>query len=236
MRILVGAAVLPALLLLWLVYRMDKIEKEPLGLLGKLFFLGILSVIPAIILEKIVGAILNTFHGGDGMRAFLDAFFCVALVEELCKYLALRIGSWRSPHFDHRFDGLLYSVFVAMGFAAVENLLYILRIGLSVAPVRALFSVPGHLAFGVAMGIQYTNEKTAVLAGDRQKSGTSRLLAVLLPLLLHGFFDFCLMSGSWLLSVVFFLFAVALDVYSFFSVRRMSRSDTPNSAGFRGVL
>ena len=236
MRILVGAAVLPALLLLWLVYRMDKIEKEPLSLLGKLFFFGILSVIPAILLEKLAGAVLDSYRGGDGMRAFLDAFFCTALVEEACKYAALRIGSWRSPSFDHRFDGLLYSVFVTMGFAAAENLLYVLRIGLSVAPVRAIFSIPGHLAFGISMGIQYTNEKTATLAGNRRGASASRFLALLLPILLHGFFDFCLMSGSWLLSAVFFLFAVALDVYSFFSVRRMSRSDAPNRAGYPGAL
>ena len=235
MRILVGAAVLPALLLLWLVYRMDKIEKEPLGLLAKLFFFGILSVIPAIILEKLAGSILESYRGGDGMRAFLDAFFCTALVEEICKYLAVRIGSWRSPSFDHRFDGLLYSVFVTMGFAAAENLLYVLRIGLSVAPVRAIFSIPGHLAFGIAMGIQYTNEKTSALAGNRHRASGCRVLALVLPILLHGFFDFCLMSGSWLLSAVFFLFAIALDVYSFFSVRRMSRSDAPNRAGCPGI-
>ena len=231
MRLLVGAAVIPALVLLYLVYRMDRIEKEPLRLLLKLFFFGVLSTLPAILLEKLADSVLERNPMGDTARAFFDAFLCTALVEEACKLAALRIGSWRSPHFDHRFDGLLYSVFVTMGFAAAENLLYVLRIGLSVAPARAIFSIPGHLAFGVAMGVQYTNAKTAALRGDAGRKSASMALALILPVLLHGFFDFCLMSGSWLLSAVFFLFAVALDVYSFFSVRRLSRSDGPIAGG-----
>ena len=73
-------------------------------------------------------------------------------IEEGVKYRVLLRRTWNEPHFNHRFDGVVYGVFVSLGFAAVENVLYVLTSGFSTAVVRAIFSIPGHAMFGVVMG------------------------------------------------------------------------------------
>ena len=83
----------------------------------------------------------------------LENFLAVALVEEACKRWVVLKFAWRSPAFDYRFDAVVYCVFAALGFAALENILYVAEYGFAVAVSRALLSVPGHCFFAVYMGL-----------------------------------------------------------------------------------
>lgn len=145
---LTGLALLPAIALVVWIYRQDKVEKEPRGLLWKIFLFGVLSVIPAMILEIIldeVFLVFMVFMDADTLcYVILDNFIGVALIEELCKMKAAKWAAWKHPAFNYKFDAIVYCVTSALGFAAIENVLYCLDGDMGTAVTRALLSVPSH--------------------------------------------------------------------------------------------
>ena len=126
MYFLIAAALLPAVLLLLYIYRKDCVEREPPRLLAKLLLFGVLSAVPAILLERLLGSMIDLLFGRGLLYTAVSNFIGVALVEEGCKLFFLKRGSWRHPAFDYRFDGIVYAVFVSLGFAGIENVLYVL--------------------------------------------------------------------------------------------------------------
>lgn len=228
MNFFLYAAVLPALILMVYVYSKDRVEKEPFGLLVLLAFWGAMSCFPAIVGETVTFYVLDMFmESGTVEYAFFEAFFCVALVEELCKYFFLQRHTWNSTHFNCSFDGIVYSVFVSLGFAALENVKYLFSYGPGVLISRALLSIPGHMTFSIFMGLYYSRARKCAAYGNVAGVSRNRTLALVVAVLLHGFYDFCLMSGSDLLYGFFFVFVVLLDVVSIRTVRRESAQDTP---------
>ena len=156
------AAVIPAVILLRYVYRHDTVEKEPPGLLLSLLLMGVVAALASGILERIAQGVLGVLvRPGSLLHTVLLAFLVVAVVEEGMKFLLLKWRSWHHPAFNYRFDGIVYAVFVSLGFAAYENILYVFSYGLSVARPRALLAIPGHMSFSVAMGIFYAGPNAA---------------------------------------------------------------------------
>ena len=216
------AALVPAAFLMVQVYRLDRIEKEPAGLLLKLVLFGALSGVVAGAIEGALTRVLDVTLGGDMLRLVLENFLAVALVEEACKRWVVLKFAWRHPAFDYRFDAVVYCVFSALGFAALENILYVAEYGFAVAVSRALLSVPGHCFFAVYMGIYLGQAKMVERAMQRyyielpDETPEQYLRASLLvPTLLHGFWDFSLSVGGWLMTVLFYLFVLAffIDAY-----------------------
>lgn len=165
---LTGLALLPAIALVVWIYRQDKVEKEPRGLLWKIFLFGVLSVIPAMILEIILDEVFLVFMDADTLcYVILDNFIGVALIEELCKMKAAKWAAWKHPAFNYKFDAIVYCVTSALGFAAIENVLYCLGGDFGTAVTRALLSVPSHAIDGVIMGYFFGVAKEAELAGDK---------------------------------------------------------------------
>ena len=161
------AALVPAAFLMVQVYRLDRIEKEPAGLLLKLALFGALSGLAAGAIEGALTRVLDVTLGGSMLRLVLENFLAVALVEEACKRWVVLKFAWRHPAFDYRFDAVVYCVFSALGFAALENILYVAEYGFAVAVSRALLSVPGHCFFAVYMGIYLGQAKMAERAMQR---------------------------------------------------------------------
>ena len=225
----IAAAVIPALYLLWLIYRTDQIEKEPAGLLIGLFFLGVLSALLSILLETVLGLLLNMtgLPQDSAIYAILLAFIVVALAEEGTKYLLLRARTWRHPAFNYRFDAVVYAVFVSLGFAAFENILYVMQNGLSVALPRAILSIPGHMAFAVVMGVFYGRAKQAEADGFIKESRMNRRSALAFAIFLHGFYDACLMIGSVVSTVIFLVFVIVMYVFIIRLIRREAAADGP---------
>ena len=223
---LLSLALLPAAVLLIYIYRKDTIEKEPAKLLVRLFLFGCLCAIPASILEGI-GMTLISGIGGTFLQLFLQAFLVVAVAEEGCKFGFL-CTAWKNPAFDYRFDAIVYAVFVSLGFAALENVLYVVQYGFGTALVRAVTSIPGHCFFGVFMGYWYGKAKYASRNGI-PSTGRYLALSVLIPVLLHGFYDFCcFMSGTYSIFLLIFLaFLVPFFIFSIRLVNKASREDAP---------
>ena len=183
-EILIWAALIPSIILMLLVLKQDKIESEPAGLLVKLFIFGALICLPAGILESVgEAAIMGATRDAD-MQALLMFLICVPLAEEGLKYLALRFGTWKNPAFNFTFDAIVYAVVVSLGFATLENVLYVMNyMSLQVAIVRGIMSVPLHCTCGVFMGYFYGMARNYHAHGNRAMSTLDSVLALVVPLL-----------------------------------------------------
>ena len=224
--ILVLAAVIPAVFLLVQVYRADRLEKEPFSLLLSLVLCGVISTVLAALTEQL-GDLLLGFFVVPGTKTYdlLLYFGIVAVSEEGFKYLLLRLRTWRSPHFDCSFDGLVYAVFLSLGFGLWENVQYVMHLGLGAAIARAVTAVPGHACFGVFMGTWYGIAKRCELAGQQGRCRFARVLAFLLPTLLHGCYDYIATSQQTGLSWAFLSFVAVLYAVSIHLVKSLSRND-----------
>ena len=226
------AALVPAAFLMVQVYRLDRIEKEPAGLLLKLALFGAVSGLAAGAIEGALTRVLDVTLGGGMLRLMLENFLAVALVEEACKRWVVLKFAWRHPAFDYRFDAVVYCVFSALGFAALENILYVAEYGFAVAVSRALLSVPGHCFFAVYMGIYLGQAKMAERAMQwyyielpDESPGQYLRASLLVPTLLHGFWDFSLSVGGGLMTVLFYLFVLAFFIDAYRKLRFAAGSD-----------
>ena len=227
-KIILIAALLPCAVLLHYIYRKDAIEKEPMNLLVKLFAFGCLSTIPAIVLESVGTTVLsNIFYQSSLLYIFLENFIVVAVSEEICKRFMLKMLSWRHPAFNYVFDGVVYAVFVSLGFAALENVGYILSFGLEVAPIRGLAAIPLHAICGLFMGHWYGLAKYFENIGEYGRSKSSMGLSLLIPVLIHGFYDFCASVNSEMMGYIWLLFVVIVDIIAIRAVKQYSKTDQP---------
>ena len=222
------AAVLPAIILLRYIYRTDTVEKEPPMLLALLLVMGVVAALCSGILEVLGETVLNALvDPGSPAYTILLAFLVVAIVEEGMKFLLLKKCTWYHPAFNYRFDGIVYAVFVSLGFAAFENIQYVLHYGLSVALPRALLAVPGHMSFSVFMGVFYGRAKLCEAYGYRRGVKRNLLTGYLIAVFLHGFYDSCAMIGSARSTLVFLVFVALMYWRVFRLVKRESASDVP---------
>lgn len=226
MDIILAAALLPAMILMLYVYNQDKVEKEPFGLLLALFGYGMLSCVPASILEDVFGALLDACEIQDAAAYnIIMCFGIIAIAEEGSKFFFLKRKTWKNPDFNYTFDGIVYAVFIGLGFAGLENILYVINYGFGVVISRGLLAIPGHCTFAIFMGLFYSRAKFFETNGYRGKARRSKRLAFIVPVLLHGFYDFCLMMPDDWLTYIFLVFVVIVDIAAFRTVKRQSRED-----------
>ena len=181
-------AIAPAVALFLFFYFRDKYRKEPLGVLLVTFALGAASLVPAAItslsLQKLTGWRSST---PSLLQAFLGAMIIVGLVEEGAKFLVVRFYAYHRPEFDEPYDGIMYSVMAALGFATFENIIYIFSNGAGTGVMRALLAMPSHAFDGVLMGYFLGEAKFA--RSDRAGNWLSAL-GFGLAVVAHGMYDF----------------------------------------------
>jgi RsiW-degrading membrane proteinase PrsW (M82 family) len=190
--VLGGSAVVPSLLLLWYVYARDR-NPEPRGLLLKTFLLGAAICVPVVPVALGLQALGEGMAVGIWGAALVKAFLGAAIPEELFKYLVLRRYVWSKNAFDEPLDGVVYGVTASLGFATLENLLYVGEGGIGVAVLRAITAVPCHAFTGMVMGAYVGRARFAT--EPRERTG---LLAAGLgwAVLLHGAYDAFLMTNT----------------------------------------
>ena len=179
----------PIFIIAFYIYSRDIYEKEPISYLLKALSIGAIIVLPVVFIEKQLSAPADKLEGIS--NAAWIAFIVAGLTEEGMKYLAFLLFFWKSSNFNERFDGIVYAVYISLGFAGIENILYVFSGGYSVGIVRALTAVPAHALFGVVMGYYFG------LAKFYPKfRGVYLILAFFLPFVFHGLYDFLLMANS----------------------------------------
>ncbi|MEY8848612.1 PrsW family intramembrane metalloprotease [Psychroserpens sp. XS_ASV72] len=189
-------AIAPVLIIILYIYLKDKYEKEPRGLLMMSFVFGaIVSIIITTILYLGFDIFFPEPDRYSVFQQFIRAFFIVGLVEEFSKYVIVRYFAQPKTAFNEPFDGIVYAVMVSMGFAATENIFYVLEGGPRVALLRAFTAVPAHATFGILMGYFMGKAK---FNGYRIKTN---LMGLGLAVLFHGAYDFFLfidfIPGIW---------------------------------------
>lgn len=221
------AALLPAFFLLHFIYRHDTTEKEPPRLLLKLFVLGIFAAIPVFILEQVGENILNEhIDKASPLYSVILAFIIIAVIEEGIKYLFLKLSTWNDPNFNYRFDGVVYAVFVSIGFAAIENLMYVFKYGLSVVLPRALLALPAHMGFAVFMGTFYGSAQVCRAQGRKVSMRGYLILSFLLPVFLHGLYNASAMLHTTFSTLLFFVFVIIMDIIVIRRVKREAKRDS----------
>ena len=221
-------AILPGILIIIYIYRMDKVEKEPWGLILKLMIFGALSCIPASFMEAYIESSVSIPPEGTLGYAVTNAFLVAALCEEICKYFFLRVGAWNHREFGYRFDGIVYGVSVAVGFAVLENILYVTQYGFYTALIRAVMAVPLHAFCGVFMGIFFGAAKQAQIQG--RSTIKFKLLALIVPMLIHGVYDSLAFMSTTPTSIILLAFVLLMYIVSIRVIRQFSRDDW--KAGF----
>ena len=220
---LIAAAVLPAVFLMLRIYRADRLEPESPRFLVSLVAMGILSTITAMILESIGDPLAARIAPTETVYNIILHYVVVALSEEGSKYFFLKRRTWKSVEFNCRFDGVVYAAFVSLGFALAENIGYVIQFGFGTALLRAVTAIPGHACFGVFMGAFYGAAKRYEHYNIEQ-SRTYRILSIVIPVLLHGTYDF-IATQSEGLSLTFIVFVGLLFFFSWHIVRNLSRQD-----------
>jgi RsiW-degrading membrane proteinase PrsW (M82 family) len=176
---------------------------------------GVVITFPIIQTETLVTAFIPV--GGALSDAFFQSFAVAALVEEVFKFVLLFFLTWRNRNLNERFDGIVYSVFISLGFAGLENVLYVFNPdlgGYATALMRAFISVPGHAFFGVMMGYYFALAKFEPHLRTRHM-----IKALVVPYITHGLFDFFLLAGWRLASVCFAVLLVMMWVSGFRKMR-----------------
>ncbi len=255
--ILVAVALLPAVVLCAYVFKKDRAEKEPVGLLLLLLAAGVFICFPTVTIggwmEGVIDSLFMPFTTEYEGKAYLDGwlfdfytavdnFIGVALVEEGLKWTALILLTRKNKNFNSLFDGMIYAIFISLGFAGFENILYTFNYGMSTAFLRMVTAVPGHMFDAVFMGYYYSwyhikvivkrNEgvlksRGLISKSSREESGKKDLVcSLLVPVLAHGFYDFCCTVDAAWSTFGFVAFLIFLYIFCFARIRKMSDMDT----------
>ncbi len=180
-------AIAPAMIIILYIYFKDKFEKEPILFLFKNFLMGAtVSIIITLILSVIANQIFPLTDATSIFQQFIKAFVVVGLVEEFSKYIIVKYYAQRNAEFNEPFDGIVYAVMVSMGFAALENVLYVFQHGVATGVLRAFTAVPAHATFGILMGYFMG------LAKFSKNKQLLNLTGLLVATFFHGAYDFFL--------------------------------------------
>ncbi|MFB9277255.1 glutamic-type intramembrane protease PrsW [Cohnella cellulosilytica] len=194
-----AAAIVPGFALLAYFYWKDRYDTEPIPIVLKMFMFGVLIVLPIMIVQR-------SLVLWWGESPFLYSFLISSGVEEFFKWFVLYHIIYNHTEFDEPYDGIVYAVAVSLGFATLENVLYAFLQPATFGTLfmRALLPVSGHALFGVLMG--YSLGKAKFSVGKRVK--VHLWLALLIPVVWHGFYDFMLLTfpPTWLWMAVPFMF------------------------------
>jgi protease PrsW len=187
---LLGIALAPGVAIMLYIYLKDKHEREPLSLLLISFVYGMLSTLLTVFISAPV-EFLVVLREQDYVHEFYSAFFKVALVEEFSKFVFVRFILYPNKNFNEPFDGIVYAVMVGMGFATLENVLYVFQYGWETGLLRMFTAVPAHATFAVMMGYFL-----GIAKFTHSRSFSYGVIALLSATLFHGAYDYFWFIGE----------------------------------------
>lgn len=232
--ITIALTVLPSVLLFVYIYTHDE-HPEPKGLVLKVALVGALSAIPVV---AFIFFVLKPFVPSPTdplLAAAFSAFLEAAIPEEFFKLMAVLLVAYRHPAFDEPFDGIVYCAIASLGFATLENILYVSDGGLNVAIARALTAVPLHAFCGVIMGYYVGRAKFS--SGLRNVGFW--FAALFWPILYHGAYDWTIFSFMATEEAGFIFAALGVLVWTIVAgvlkMRRLERENIPLLASYHGV-
>jgi RsiW-degrading membrane proteinase PrsW (M82 family) len=190
---IISAGLAPGLALLSFFYLKDKYNSEPIQQVFKMFVLGALLVFPLMVLQYGIQEEM-------GYNSFINAFLVIGFSEEFFKWFIIYYTVYKQTEFSDLYDGIVYSVSTSLGFASLENLLYLFANGVETAIGRAILPVSSHALYGVIMGYYLGKAKI-------NKSKRLLILSLFIPAMLHGIYNFIYLSigDEWVYGIVPFM-------------------------------
>lgn len=221
-------ACLPVIVICRFIYCQDR-NKEPIKLLLKFFLLGIASCFLVLFISEFAPLLIPSLNKDitdmNFLEVVLKAFIGVALIEEFCKWIFVYKVGYSHQEFDEVYDIIVYAVFVSLGFAFFENVVYVLGNGsIAVGISRGLLAVPGHACDAVFMGYYLCLAKLYAKQNKKDLEKKNILKSIFVPTLLHGIYDFCLFITYPIFMLVFFVFIVILYHFSLQKVKEVSEA------------
>ncbi len=214
---LIIAATAPVWALLTFFYVRDRYDQEPRSLLIRVFLYGMgVTVIAALLGVFGLNALRRVFLAESLLYLVLENFVVIALVEEGLKFLVVMRLAYHHLAFNEPYDGMIYAITASLGFAALENILYVVQGGAQIALVRGLLSVPGHALFAAAMGYYLGRARFSRTDGQETRNLQR---ALLIPVLLHGIFDLLLSSNHTVLAAGVIPFSIGMWIMAMRQVR-----------------
>ncbi|SFN81816.1 Membrane proteinase PrsW, cleaves anti-sigma factor RsiW, M82 family [Bizionia echini] len=202
-------AIAPVCIIILYIYLKDKYEKEPKLLLFYAFLFG---AFVSVILTTLLYILFDYYFLLDEasvLQMFIKAFFVVGFTEEFSKYIIVRYYAQPKQAFNEPFDGIVYAVMVSMGFAATENIMYVLEGGYEAALLRAFTAIPAHATFGILMGYYMGKAKFS------KNKRLLNLIGLLLAIVFHGAYDFFLfidfIPGIWIGAFISLFIGIVLS-------------------------
>ncbi len=224
-------ALLPIAILVYYIYQKDKKSPEPTGQLLKAFFYGILSIPLSFCMSIPLGLIgVYPTEATSIFGSVSATFFGAAIPEEIAKFFLLWLVLRKNRFFDEKMDGIVYAVCISLGFAALENIMYLfsnVESYLSVGITRAIFAVPGHFCFGILMGYYYSLAKFYPKTPLKNK-----ILILVAPIIVHGLYDSILFitdvtpAISGILTIVFLVFCHKMWKYGGSRIKELILRDS----------
>lgn len=224
MNSLLYLSILPSIILMFYIYKKDKVEKEPVNMLVRCFIGGVLSGF-IVILLGVLGFSYD-IDVNSNLSVLIYSFIYVGFIEEFIKLVIGYFITYKDKDFDYLYDSVLYMSFVSLGFAVLEGIIYIANtFDILVSIVRGITTLPGHVFFGIFIGYYLGLAKKESVLGNKKKENIYLGYAVIVPSLLHGFFDYCLYTTSSLGIILFCLFVGVLYLASFKKIKEISDND-----------
>lgn len=219
-------ALIPPALLLMLIWKVDKLEHEPVSLIIKVLIFGGLSGLVAAVIELLLDTPISSIYYTNPTAYYIvDNFFGVAIVEEGVKMLVVMLFVWRHKEFNCLFDGVVYGATASLGFAALENVEYVVSYGFETGIVRAFTAIPGHFIFGVIMGSCIGIAKCSKYDGNQGRKALFLILALALPTFIHGYYDYLLSVPVDEAQSVWVIYMIALYVVGTIVIIQMAKHD-----------
>lgn len=261
-------SLLPALGLCIYIYAKDRVEKEPFSLLSVLFGCGVLAYLPTLFCERKLTNWFDMLFAGkiqytvSGIETFTDtstqllhnslcAFIGIALLEESVKWLLLYFITHKNRNFNCLFDGIVYSVFISLGFSIIESVRFAVIDGWDTLILRALTSIPTHILFGIITGMFYTvwhaldvakEEETKLFDNKTIKSKKVKcshawiVMSYLVPIIIHGLYCLIELSDNRMFIYIYYLLMVILYMVGFATIHTFSKHDSKNTTLSKSIL
>lgn len=221
-------AIVPALLVFLIVYKMDTIEKESPKLLFKLFLGGAVAYGGAFLLGGLGRAFLQSVYTGKNVILFhlLDSFVLCALFEQVLLLCIIALLTWKDDEFNYIFDGVVYAVTASVGLSITENLIYIFRNASTHKLSELLLTLAGHTICAIYMGYFYSMSKNDKGAGEKKLSKSHMFEAAFIPVVIYGIYIFTLNIQIIFFYVVFIIYAIICGSITVHKIIWLSKNDT----------
>ena len=225
--ILIILSFIPILAILYYIYIKDEIEKEPLKLLTIVFIGGIVSLFITTFLankyQNYIPFLIEENPNLETYKVFLISFGEIGLIEELSKFLMLYILIWKNKKFNYIYDGIVYSTFISLGFATIENINYLWYGDFNTLLVRTIFTVPAHASFGIIMGYYFGYAKYYFHMKYQSNAIKYFYSGLFFVILYHGLFDYLLTFNSRYHIIVFIILCMFLFINAIIKINKTKR-------------